>query len=350
MQTNCKKFFPIACRAAAFSFLMAGSAMLMQAQQTPSVAPAVKAPVFLAALAAPDYAASSSAARPAAVRRPRTLSPPKTALVQPPPQASQPPPRRRYGQPSYSGGNTNPDGSKSGRGSAASVSPCPSASPTNMRPRAGHSRSGFGRDWSKTFGVIASSTTTTSACRAPPSPTRATSTTTAARRPIAAGSCGVSGLDGNNHVWSFTLNPTFTLPTEGSLGAYAVVGAGFYHKVTNFTVPRQRSTADYYCGCYYVQRKQCRPLHQQRSGVSGGFGLTYKFSKFSNQRFYVEARYVFMVNSQRAGLRSLTLLTANGTPSNPGPTPATTPTRPTATARPTSPSSSASASNRCRIR
>ena len=27
-----------------------------------------------------------------------------------------------------------------------------------------------------------------------------------------------------------------------------------------------------------------------------GFGLTYKFSKFSNERFYVEARYVLVLN------------------------------------------------------
>jgi hypothetical protein len=37
-------------------------------------------------------------------------------------------------------------------------------------------------------------------------------------------------------------------------------------------------------------------------GFSGGFGLTYKFSRFSNERFYAEARYVFVDNAHRAGV------------------------------------------------
>src|ERR1017187_10004721 len=116
MQTHCK-LFPIACRVAAFTFLVAGSAMLMQAQQTPSVASAVKAPVFLAALAAPDYAASyfgssssSSSSSSDALA--------EDSLGSVAPAGLQPPPRRRYGQPSYAGRNTNPDGSnKIGRAS-----------------------------------------------------------------------------------------------------------------------------------------------------------------------------------------------------------------------------------------
>jgi hypothetical protein len=37
-------------------------------------------------------------------------------------------------------------------------------------------------------------------------------------------------------------------------------------------------------------------------GFSGGIGLTYKISKFSNERFYAEARYVIIPNSQRYGV------------------------------------------------
>jgi len=39
-------------------------------------------------------------------------------------------------------------------------------------------------------------------------------------------------------------------------------------------------------------------------GVNGGFGLTYKFSKFSNERLYMEARYVFIPNSQTTASRA----------------------------------------------
>jgi hypothetical protein len=66
---------------------------------------------------------------------------------------------------------------------------------------------------------------------------------------VTAGTCGVSSLDGNNHVWSFTLDPTFTLPTDGSLGAYAVAGVGFYHKVTNFTEPGTGEPTGYGFSC-----------------------------------------------------------------------------------------------------
>ena len=38
------------------------------------------------------------------------------------------------------------------------------------------------------------------------------------------------------------------------------------------------------------------------AGFNGGIGLTYKFSKFSNERFYVEARYVYVPKPKRYGV------------------------------------------------
>jgi hypothetical protein len=120
------------------------------------------------------------------------------------------------------------------------------------------------------------------------------------------------GLDGGNHVWSFTLNPTFTLPTEGSLGAYAVVGAGFYHKVTDFTEPGTGEYCDPYYGCYaYSANQTIDHYTSNAAGFNGGIGLTYKVSKFSNERFYVEARYVFIPNSQRYGYTAANIATTN---------------------------------------
>jgi hypothetical protein len=120
----------------------------------------------------------------------------------------------------------------------------------------------------------------------------------------------VSGLDGNNHVWSFTLNPTYTIPTEGSLGGYVVVGGGFYHKVTNFTLPTQ-TCADYYCDFEYEVDENVDHYSSNAPGVNGGFGLTYKFSKFSNERFYMEARYVLMLNSARTGYTAQNVATTS---------------------------------------
>jgi hypothetical protein len=46
--------------------------------------------------------------------------------------------------------------------------------------------------------------------------------------------------------------------------------------------------------------------------VNGGLGLTYKFSKFSNQRFYIEGRYVVVFNQQKIGLTAFNANTPFG--------------------------------------
>jgi hypothetical protein len=45
------------------------------------------------------------------------------------------------------------------------------------------------------------------------------------------------------------------------------------------------------------------------AGVNGGFGLTWKFSHFSSERFYMEARYVFMANQGRTGYTAANVAT-----------------------------------------
>lgn len=307
MQTNCK-LFPIACRAAAFSLLMAGSAMLMQAQQTLSVAPAVKAPAFLAALAAPDapdYAASFfGSSSSSSSSSSDTLA--EDSLGSAAPEGLQPPPRRRYGQPSYSGSNTNPDGSAKWTGLGGFGLTLPIGNTHKYETPSWGLQAGFGRDWSKTFGVIFQFDYDhfglQGATLANQSYLYDYYCTSADQ---AAGLCSpVTGvLDGNNHVWSFSLNPTYTFPTEGSAGAYLVVGVGFYHKVTNFTVPSVGEYCDPYYGCYEYQANQVIDHYTSNApGFSPGVGLTWKFSKFSNQRMYVEARYVLVLDSQRYGI------------------------------------------------
>lgn len=110
----------------------------------------------------------------------------------------------------------------------------------------------------------------------------------------------VSGLGGNNHLWSFSLNPVYTIAEGDKVGAYAVVGVGFYHKVTNFTLP-QTACADYYCDYEYEYAANIDHYTSNAPGFNGGLGLTYKPSRFGGERFFVEARYVFVDNSQRQG-------------------------------------------------
>ena len=94
-------FFGIACRAAAFTFLMAGTSSLMHAQQPRSASPVSKTPFFLASSAVPDFTSLVSDnidefsiffVRMSAVSDSFDPSSPV-------PDSSQPPPRRRYGCP-----------------------------------------------------------------------------------------------------------------------------------------------------------------------------------------------------------------------------------------------------------
>jgi len=227
--------------------------------------------------------------------------------------SSQPPPRRRYGRPNYSSGNTNADGSEkytfvAGVGYVAPIGD------THFYETPSYGfQFGGGRNFNKVYGVLAQFDYDHFGLQGA---TIANQTNIydygCSAYDESQGLCGVSGLTGNNHVWSFTLNPTFTLPTEGAMGAYGVLGGGFYHKVTNFAEPTEEEECSLYgCGDYEADAN-IDHYTSNAVGVSGGFGLTYKFSHFSNERFYMEARYVLMLNSQRTGITSTNVSTAFG--------------------------------------
>jgi opacity protein-like surface antigen len=308
MITN-RSLFGIACRAAAFSFLMAGSASLIEAQQSSPIVSAPKAPLFLASESTPldltGTSSSSSSSSGDATPAYAKLDLNSAALGN-----SQPPPRRTYGRPAYHGGNTNPDGSNKYFGLVGFGLGLPVGITHKYETESWGFGGGVGRNFSKTLGVDAEFNYDHFGLQG----------ATLNNESYLYGATG-QGFDGNNHVWSFSLNPTFTLPTEGSLGAYAVVGVGFYHKVTNFTTP-QTECLDPYCIYVGTVNATCGAICHYSSnapGFSGGIGLTYKFSKFSNERFYVEARYVFVDNSYRSGLTVADSTSPPyGTPGNPG--------------------------------
>jgi hypothetical protein len=127
----------------------------------------------------------------------------------------------------------------------------------------------------------------------------------------------ITNLDGNSHVWSFSVDPTYTVYSGEGLGAYVVAGVGFYHKVANFTQP-QSGCDPYYLQYYgicvpYTANQIIDHYTSNAPGFSGGFGLTYKFSRFSNERFYAEIRYVFVDNSQRQGVTVNNIAVATNT-------------------------------------
>jgi hypothetical protein len=305
-----RNFFAHACRLAALSFLVAGSASLMQAQQASSVGSDPKAPLLLASESAPlDLTSSSSSSSDSSMTSDDRFKLNFDSL-----DSSQPPPRRRYGRPNYSDSHSNPDGSPKYFGLVGVGLALPLGDTHYYETPSYAFQVGGGRNFNKSLGVGLQFDYDHFGLQG---------ATIANESLLYTGSTSGQGFDGNNHVWSFTLNPTFTLPTEGSLGAYVVVGGGFYHKVTNFTLPQQEC-ADYYCQFVITVNSTCGAICHYSSnaaGVNGGFGLTWKFSHFSDQRFYMEARYVFVDNANRTGLTIADSTTPPyGTPGNPGST------------------------------
>jgi hypothetical protein len=285
---------------------MAATASLAHAQQATSAASTVKAPVLLASESAPADLASASSSS--------SSSSDAEAVASDALGSTQPPPRRSgYGRPHYSSGNSNADGSPKYTFLGGIGLTLPIGNTHKYETPSYGFQLGGGRNFNKTLGLLLQFDYDHFGLQGKTIANQTYlydygCTTTQ----INNGTCGVSGLDGNNHVWSFTLNPTFTLPTAGSLGAYAVFGGGFYHKVTNFTEPGTGEYCDPYYGCYTYQANQTIDHYTSNAiGVNGGFGLTYKFSKFSNERFYMEARYVFIPNSQRYGYTAANVATTN---------------------------------------
>ncbi len=302
---NDSKLFGIACRIAAFSFLVAGSASLMEAQQPSSIESNTKVPVLVASEFAPfDLSASTSSSSSSTTSETAGDSNGQFMFGSADLKKSQPPPRR-YGRPNYSDSHSNRDGSPKFAFIAGGGVSLPVGNTYHYETPSWGFQVGAGRNFSKSVGLLAQFDydhfgLQGATLRNEEYAYNYYCTPQAIQQKL----CSlIANLDGNNHVWSITLDPTFTLATEGSLGAYFVVGGGFYHKVTNFTVP----TTGYYYDPYYgpIQYSANQVIDHYSSnagGANGGIGLTYKFSKFSNERFYAEARYVVIFNQQRTGV------------------------------------------------
>lgn len=220
------------------------------------------------------------------------------------PSAMQPPPRRRYGRPRYNDSNHNPDGSNKYGFLAGAGLTLPTGNTYHYFNTSYGFQVGGGRNFNKNFSVNLQFDWDAFGINGATLGSQQNLYNyycTAAL--AAAGDCPISGLDGNNHVWSFTLDPTYNYYQGEKLGAYGVVGVGFYHKVTTFTVP---SVGEYYDPYYGLIEYQANSTFDHYSanapGFNGGLGFTYKPSRFANEKFYVEARYVFVDNSHRSGI------------------------------------------------
>jgi hypothetical protein len=213
---------------------------------------------------------------------------------------NQPPPRRRYGRPRYSDRTHNADGSNKFAFAFGGGLTVPVGGAANDLTTSYRFMVGGGYNFSKKFGVMAQFDYDHFGL---PGKVIANQQALYASLQIIDPSTGtsidVSGLDANSHIWSLTLNPTFTVVQGEQSSAYVVVGGGYYRKTVNFTLPTTGAYCDYYGFCYQVTSNENFDSYSNNSlGINGGLGYTYKLSRFSNAKLFAEARYVWVANQK----------------------------------------------------
>ncbi|MFP5232698.1 MAG: hypothetical protein ACLGQX_08705 [Acidobacteriota bacterium] len=123
-------------------------------------------------------------------------------------------------------------------------------------------------------------------------------------------------LNGNNHIWSFSVQPTLSLHDGEIMETYIKAGAGFYHKVTDFTLPA--GPCDFYCATFNLDQ-----YTSNAPGYDGGLGFAFRLASDSHMKLYLEAKYVYIDNRARTGivntpasLATVTSTTTNFFPAN----------------------------------
>ena len=285
------------------ALILLGSAALLSAQQpAPTVSPSLLAglsvqPLDLSSAPGVGYSSSSSSLA--------SVDPSAAGSLDLSLAATQPPPRRRYGRPRYNDSRHNPDGSDKYAFVLGGGLTLPTGNTHKYLTPSYGFQVGAGRNFNKNFALMAQFDYDHFGFQAQTlynqqslynyycSPAVALQT----------GCTQITGLDGSTHVWSFSLNPVYTLYSGEGLGAYVVGGVGFYHKVANFTVPATGVGYDPYYGYYqYTANQTIDKYTSNAPGFNGGFGLTFKPSRFAGERIFVEGRYVYVANSSRAGV------------------------------------------------
>ncbi len=213
--------------------------------------------------------------------------------------ATQPPPRRRYGRPHYTDNMHNADGSNKYLFEVGGGFTLPTGGSHHYLSTSYGFQGGVGRNFTKKVAVVAQFDWANFGIQ-----TNRLNQQLALYNSFGAtdqNGAPLTQLGGSSHIWSFTLNPIYNFAQTDKSGAYVVAGVGFYHKTANFTIPSIGQSCDPYYGCFQYQANQSIDKYTSNSaGVNGGIGYTYKFSRFANQQFFAEARYVYTANSRRA--------------------------------------------------
>ena len=210
----------------------------------------------------------------------------------------QPPPRRRYGAPRYNDSSHNSDGSNKYTFQVAAGYSQPLGNTYHYLNPNFAFQVGAGRNWNKKFATLIQFDYDKFGFNG-----RTLNNQGLVEDPTGYPGDGLQGsLDGNSHVWSFTIDPSYSFVNGDKWGAYVVAGGGFFHKTANFFVTQPEIAFN---GYYYEEYNAQETIDKYTSnapGVDGGFGVTYKFSRFAGERFFAEVRYDVVFNSQRHGI------------------------------------------------
>jgi len=280
--------FSILGRTAAVTLFTAAGTLALHAQQSAGTAPSLP-PISLKApldLSTPDDLKYSSSTGSAEMANAETFNLGSD---------DQPPPRRRYGRPNYNDSRTNSDGSAKYTFFIGGGFTLPVGGTHNYLAPSYNFQAGAGRNFNKTYGVNVQFDWDNFGFQT------ATLNNLIAIYNGAPLFADFTQIGGNSHVWSFTVDPIMNFYSSDTFGAYVVGGVGFYHKTANFTTPSIGTYCDPFYGCFTYQANQTIDKYTSNAfGVNGGVGMTYKFSRFAGEKFYVEARYVYTANSPRA--------------------------------------------------
>jgi hypothetical protein len=205
--------------------------------------------------------------------------------------------RRRYGAPRYRGSNTNADGSEKYVGYAGGGFTIPTGDLHNYDTTSWGFQVGAGRNFNRHFGVNLEFDWDEFGLQG----------NVLQQQSFVEDPENLYGLqgatDGYSHIWSLSVQPIYNLTTSDTWGTYVTAGGGYYHKITTFTTPQEVVGYDYFgYPEAFVANEPFDSYTSNSAGVDAGFGVTYKFSRFANERFYAEARFVHTFNQYKPGI------------------------------------------------
>lgn len=288
------------CRSAAIAFLAAAGTLGLNAQQSNPQQSAGTAPSLPPISLKSTLLAPLDLSTPADLKYSSSTGVDETASAEDFSLSSerQPPPRRHYSKPNYNDSRTNSDGSAKYTFYVGGGFTLPVGGTHNYLTTSYDIQAGAGRNFNKTLGVNVEFDWDNFGFQ---TATLNNQLAIYNALNVSAGFPPLPQLGGTSHVWSFTLDPIVNFYSSDTFGAYAIGGVGFYHKTANFTVPTIGTECDIFGNCFQFQANQTIDKYTSNAfGVNGGVGMTYKFSRFAGERFYVEARYIYMDNSPRA--------------------------------------------------